>query len=90
MTKGDAVGVGVVGAAAGMEQSKALFSPSSTALSDSLFRLFSALLQAKQGKERLCFLRTLDSSELPFRRIQCAAREGVKRRLYSWVQPRHP
>ena len=70
VTKGDTVGVGVVVAAAVMEQSGALFSPSSTALGFSLFRLFSAFLLAKRGKERLCFSRTLDSSELPFRRIQ--------------------
>ena len=90
LMKGDAVGVGVVSAAAGMEQSKALFSPSSAALGHSLFRLFPALSPAKRGKTRLCFSRTLDSSKLTFRSIQCAAREGAKTRLYSWVQPRHP
>ena len=125
MTKGDTVGVGVVVAAAVMEQSGALFSPSSTALGVSLFRLFSALLLTKRGKERLDssralsspspaalghslfrlfpalslavqgeerldFSRTLDSSKLPFRCIQCAAREGARTRLSSWVQPRHP
>ena len=90
LAKGDAVGVGDVVAAAGMEAKKALFSPSSAALGHSLFRLFPALSLAVQGEERLDFSRTLDSSKLPFRCIQCAAREGARTRLSSWVQPRHP
>ena len=97
LAKGDAVGVGDVVAAAGMEAKKALFSPSSAALGHSLFRLFPALFRlfpalslAVQGEERLDFSRTLDSSKLPFRCIQCAAREGARTRLSSWVQPRHP
>ena len=132
LTKGDAVGVGDIGAAAGMEAKKVLFSPSSAALGNSLvstfssafrrkrslfltkqgkerlvssralsspspaalghslFRLFPALSLAVQGEERLDFSRTLDSSKLPFRCIQCAAREGARTRLSSWVQPRHP
>ena len=73
-----------------VDSSRAQPSPSSAALGHSLFRLFPALSLAVQGEERLDFSRTLDSSKLPFRCIQCAAREGARTRLSSWVQPRHP
>ena len=50
LTKGDAVGVGDVGAAAGMEAKKALFSPSSAALGNSLV---STVFSAFRPKQRL-------------------------------------
>ena len=69
LTKGDAVGVGDIGAAAGMEAKKALFSPSSAALGSSLvstvssaFRRKGSFFLTERGKERLGFSRTLDSS----------------------------
>ena len=69
LAKGDAVGVGDVVAAAGMEAKKALFSPSSAALGNSLVSTFSSAFRrkrsfflTKRGKERLDFSRTLDSS----------------------------
>ena len=55
--------------------------PITSSASVSVSGLFSqkrAFFLSKRGQWKLLFLEALDSSELPFRRIQCASRKGVK------------